>query len=66
MVSEGDLGRLPASLVDASLGWVHVDGGSQAGRAIKIMPGVVLEVDRLGRFYGIWLRPEKLPGLADT
>jgi hypothetical protein len=49
--------------VDASSGWVHVDGGSQAGSAIEILAGVVLEIDGPNGLYGIWLKPEKLPKL---
>jgi hypothetical protein len=50
-------------LVDASSGWVYVDGGRETGQAVKILTGIILEIDKRGSLRGIWLKPESLPNL---
>jgi hypothetical protein len=47
--------------VDRSSGWVHVDGGCKAATAVKILTGVIVQVDLEGNLCGIWLSPPELP-----
>jgi hypothetical protein len=46
-------------LADKSSGWVHIDGGCRNAKAIRILTGVILEIDKSGNLCGIWLRPSE-------
>jgi len=48
-------------LADLSCGWVHVKGKNGTTSSIKILTGVVLDLNKQGNLCGIWLRPEELP-----
>lgn len=48
-------------LVDRASGWVYVAGSGDAASSVRILTGVVLQIDQTGNLSGIWLKPDQLP-----
>lgn len=48
-------------LVDLDAGWVCVRGRKSATSAVKILPGIILEITRQAELCGLWLSPLELP-----
>jgi len=50
--------------VDKASGWVHVTGSDDAVSSVKVLTGVILEIDGRRNLCGIWLKPNELPKLG--
>lgn len=49
-------GYLP-TCVDTESGWVHIRGEASPAFAVKIFPGVIVEINSEGEFSSLWLHP---------
>lgn len=50
--------------VDRTSGWVNVTGTGDPESSVKILPGVIFDIDDRGNLCSIWLRPNELPALG--
>jgi hypothetical protein len=42
---------------DPISGWIKIDGGLQPASAVRLFPGVIVELDARGQFSSLWLKP---------